>query len=196
MAEYDIGTIVVLVSGAVSVVVILVTTVYACWQCQSRGGNIVEDQNSGEKAVVYFMRVLEEANEQMIIHDDGDSVKESIYNNKEVMAALDRRLSGGSRLKVRVLFNIPSIQLDILELARKHGDRLRIRYRKGGRPVGDIHYKIADRRMGYFSEHDEGSTDRKIWVYEFQHAPKKARERVFEDPIRRFEQEFAQAEAA
>lgn len=196
MVAFDIGTLFVLVLGAASMVAILVTTVYACWQCQSRGGNIVEDQNSGEKAVVYFMRVIEEANEQVIIHDDGDSVEESIYNNKAVVAALDRRLKDSPRLNVRILFNSPGVQLDILELAKKHGDRVRIRYRKDGRPVGDIHYKIADRRMGYFSEHDEGSTDRKVWIYEFQDAPRRARDRVFGDPIRRFEQEFAEARAA
>ena len=196
MVEYDIANSIVLALGAASLVVILAVTVYACWECQSRGGNIIEDQNSGEKAVVYFMRVLEEADEQMMIHDDGDSVDGSVYNNKKVIAALDRRLKGGSNLKVRILFNNPGVQLDILELAKKHGDRLRVRYRKGGRPVGDIHYKIADRRLGYFSEHDEGSTERKIWIYEFQHAPRRARDWVFGDTIRRFEQEFAQAEAA
>ena len=196
MAEHDIANIVVLALGAASVVVVLATTVYACWQCQSRGGNVIEDQNSGKKAVVYFMRVLEEADEQMRIHDDGDSVEGSIYNDKDVMAALDRKLQDGSKLKVRILFNNRGVRLDILDLAKKHGDRLRIRYRKGGRPAGDIHYKIADRRMGYFSEHGEGSIDRKIWVYEFQHAPRRARDWVFGDTIRRFEQEFAQAEAA
>ena len=196
MAEYDIGNIIVLALGAASAAVVVATTVYACWQCQSRGGNIIEDRNSGEKAVVYFMRVIEEADEQLIIHDDGDSVEGSVYNDEQVIAALDRRLGSGSRLKVSILFNNPGVQLDILELAKKHGDRLRIRYRQGGRPAGDIHYKIADRRMGYFSEHDEGSAYRKIWVYEFQDAPRKAQERVFEDPIRRFEREFAQAEAA
>ena len=196
MAEYDLGNIIVLVLGAASLVVILATTVYACWQCQSRGGNIIEDEDRGDEAVVYFMRVLEEADEQMIIHDDGDRVDGSIYNHKEVIAALDRRLKSGSKLKVRILFNSPGVQLDILKLAKRHGNRLRIRYRKGGRPVGDIHYKIADRRMGCFSEHDEGSTGRKIWVYEFQHAPRKAQDWVFGDTVRRFEQEFAQAGAA
>ena len=58
MVAFDIGTLFVLVLGAASMVAILATTVYACWQCQSRGGNIVEDHNSGEKAIVYFMRVL------------------------------------------------------------------------------------------------------------------------------------------
>lgn len=195
MAEYDIGTIVVLVLGVASLVVCLATAGYACWQCQSRGGNIIEDQNSGEKAVVYFRRVLAEAEEHMIIHDDGDNVEESIYNDNAVLAVLDKRLEGSSKLNVRVLFNNPGVQLGVLELAKKHGDRLQVRYRENGRPVGDIHYKIADRRMGYFSEHDEGSTSRKIWVYEFQNAPKRARERVFGDTIQRFEREFEQASA-
>ena len=196
MVEFDIGSIVVFALGAASMVGILAATVYACWQCQSRGGNVVEDQNSGEKAVVYFMRVLEEANERLIVHDDGDSVDESIYNNKEVIAALDRKLSDRPELNVRILLNSPGVRLDVLKLAKKHGDQLQIRYRQGGRPVGDIHYKIADKDMGYFSEHEEGSPNRKIWVYEFQHAPKKARDRAFGDTIRRFEKEFTQAEAA
>ena len=195
MVEYDVGTAIVLLLGAASVLVLLATTIYACFACQSRGGKVVEDRNSGEKAVGYFMRVLAEANEQMIIHDDGDSVVESIYNNEKAMAALDRRLSD-SELKVRILFNNPGVRLDILELAKKHGDQLLVRYRRKGRPVGDIHYKIADRHMGYFSEHDEGSSDRKIWIYEFGHAPRKARDRVFGDTIRRFEKEFKEAGVA
>lgn len=192
MTEYDLGAIVVVVLGIASMVAILATALYACWQCQSRGGNIVEDRNSGEKAVAYFMRVLDEAEGQLIIHDDGDDVEGTPYNDKDVMKALEGRLSG-SDLKVRILFNVPGVELDILELAKKYGDRLQVRYRKDGRPVGDIHYKIADRRMGYFSSHDEGSAYRKIWIYEFQHAPRRACDRVFGDPIRRFEQEFTEA---
>ena len=195
MVEHDVGTVIVLVLGAASAVVLLATTVYGCIACLSRGGNVVEDRNSGEKAVGYFMRVLDEANEQLIIHDDGDSVAQSIYNDTKAMAALDRRLSD-SELEVRILFNNPGVQLRILELAKKHSDQLLIRYRRKGRPVGDIHYKIADRHMGYFSEHDEGSSDRKIWIYEFGHAPRRARDRVFEDTIRRFEKEFKEAGVA
>lgn len=192
MTEYDLGDIVVVALGIVSMVVILATTVYACWQCQSRGGIVVEDQNSGEKAVAYFMRVLKEADEQLIIHDDGDNVAGTPYNDKDVMKALEERLKS-SDLKVRILFNVPDVDLGILSLARKYGDSLQIRYRKDGRPVGDIHYKIADRRMGYFSSHDEGSAYRKIWIYKFQHAPRKACDRAFGDSTRRFEQEFAEA---
>ena len=50
MAEYSLGNIIVLVLGAASLVVILATTVYACWQCQSCGGNIIEDEDRGDKA--------------------------------------------------------------------------------------------------------------------------------------------------
>ena len=195
MAEH-IGAIVVIALGSVSVVVVLVTTGYACWQCLSRGGNIIEDRNSGEKAVVYFMRVLGEADERMVVHDDGDDVPGSIYNNEHVLEALERRLRDKPELKVCMLFNNPGVQLKILDLAKTRRDQLQIRYRRRGRPVGDVHYKIADKRMGYFSEHDEGSTYRDIWIYEFQSAPKKACERAFGDHIRRFDSEFAEAQIA
>ena len=189
--EDGIRTIIVVVVMGGGIVVLVSATAFACWGWYHRSGSIIFlERNSDAIATMYFIKVVKAAKKRLIIHDDGDNVAGTPYNDENVLEALAKRLEDYKELEVNVLFNIKDENLRIVQMAGKYDGRLRIRY-KNERPKGDIHYKIADDTMGYFSEHDQGSSDRKIWLYDFTDATRKVRERAFGDHSRLFNREFA-----
>lgn len=191
--EEDIRMIVVVVVTVGGGFVLVCATAIACWGWYHRGGRIMfRERNSNTMALEYFVQVVNAAENRLIVHDDGDDVADTPYNDERVLDALAQRLETCHELEVKMLFNVKDENLRIVRMADKYDHRLQIRY-KNGRPTGDIHYKIADDRIGYFSEHDQGSSDRKMWVYDFTDTTKKARERAFGFHSRQFEREFAQA---
>ena len=191
--EEEIRMIVVAVVTVGGGFVLVCATAIACWGWYHRGGRIMfRERNSNTMALEYFIRVVNAAENRLIVHDDGDNVADTPYNDERVLDVLARRLETCHKLEVKMLFNVKDEDLRIVRMANKYGHRLQIRYRNE-RPIGDIHYKIADNTIGYFSEHDQGSSDRKIWVYDFTDTTKTARERAFGSHSHLFEREFAQA---
>ena len=191
--EEEIRMIVVAVVTVGGGFVLVCATAIACWGWYHRGGPIMfRERNSNTMVLEYFVQVVNAAENRLIVHDDGDNVADTPYNDDRVLDALARRLETCHELEVKMLFNVKDEDLRIVRMANEYGHRLQIRYRNG-RPTGDIHYKIADNTIGYFSEHDQGSSDRKIWVYDFKDTTKTARERAFGPHSRLFEREFAQA---
>lgn len=173
--------------------VLVCATIMACLAWHHRGGRIMfRERNSNEVALDCFLRVVNAAENRLIVHDDGDNAADTPYNDERLLDVLAQRLKTCHRLEVKVLFNVKDENLRIVQMANDYDHRLQIRY-KDGRPAGDIHYKIADDTIGYFSEHEQGSSDRKMWMYDFTDTTKTARERAFGTHSRLFEREFAQA---
>ena len=189
----EIRMIVVVVVTVGGTFVLVYATIMACRAWCHRGGRIMfRERNNNEMALGYFAQVVKAAENRLIIHDDGDNVADTPYNNEYLLGILAQRLETCHQLEVKVLFNVKDENLLIVPMANDYGPRLQIRY-KDQRPTSDIHYKIADDTIGYFSEHAQGSSDRKMWVYDFTDTTETARERAFGTHSRLFEREFAQA---
>lgn len=189
----EIRMIVVVVITLGGTFVLVCATIMACRAWYHRGGCIIfRERNSNEMALDYFVKVVNAAENRLIVHDDGDNVADTPYNDKRLLDVLAQRLETCHLLEVKVLFNVKDENLRIVQMAHNYNHRLQIRY-KDERPTGDIHYKIADDTIGYFSEHEQGSSDRKMWVYDFTDTTKMARNRAFGTHLHLFEREFAQA---
>ena len=154
--------------------------------------------NSDDHAKDTFIRMVNETNSLMVIHDDGNDFEDSIYNNEEVISALRDRLRKKRKARVKCLFNFPNQSLKFLELARldEFRERIEIWYRAGGRPCKDIHYKIVDGgKMVYLSEHKaEANAERHYrlrkapWPWEFM-----TRRRIGEQWLNRFDRDLKNA---
>ena len=116
-------------------------------------------ENNEQSVKNEFLDVLSNSKRTLIVHDDGDDVPSSVYNDEEVLTAIKRRLDENRKLTIEILFNFNS-RLKIYELAEKH-DRLSIRSLNMSldqRPEHDVHYKIADDgKYAYLSLHAPGA---------------------------------------
>ena len=140
-----------------------------------------------------FERLLQAAQREFIIHDDGDATDGSVYNNDEVMAVLRDRMLKNKRLRTRIYFNFRK-ELKVNAVAREIGDRLEIRYNPGPRPERDVHYKIVDGGMqGHLSLHHPGSGERQFEFFDCSRASGWTRRRLFGDHREKFERDFAVA---
>ena len=143
-----------------------------------------------------FERLLQAAQQEFIIHDDGDVPESSVYNSDVVMAALRERMLENDRLRTRIYFNEKGT-LKVNDLAREFGDRFEIRYNPGPRPERDVHYKIVDGgKLGYLSLHHHGSDEREFEFFDCSRASEWTRRRLFGDHREKFERDFAAASRA
>ena len=119
-------------------------------------------ENTDDHATDMFIRLVNHTNRQIVIHDDGDNFKNSIYNNEDVIALLRERIRN-HKIKVRCLFNYKDQPLKLLELSRSSEFQkyIEVWYPKGGRQEPDIHYKIVDSgKLVHLSKHDPGAIKR------------------------------------
>ena len=190
-----IGYVLVAIIGIGSFVVFIVSLFYL-WKAFSLFGVLVESgTNDGNLAIKKFLEVVEQAEQVLVIYDDGDQVADTIYNKDEVSSALTSRMKQAPRLRVRVLFNKKS-DIELPKRMSQFGDRFEVRYRTGERPAQDVHFKIADGRVGYFSQHGLGDTDREFTFCDARHTSKKARKRAFGAHLQYFNEQFQDQAAA
>ena len=140
-----------------------------------------EGVNDEDVAKSVFLRLLNEAREEMVIYDDGNAAPNSIYEDIEVVQTLRDRLDDVQELQITCLFNF-------------QGDTLFRREFEGHRRVKisqsldrhDLHFKIIDGgRMGYVSRHQLGVEHRPYKSWDLREVPdrfgvgRKQRELVF-----------------
>lgn len=119
-----------------------------------------------------FVALLNEAEREMWICDDGNDFPESIYNTAEVVDAVDRRLRDNKGLHVYCLFS----SKDDTAFTRAFGDHPQVHMKRGVRPRRDIHFKIIDdSRKGYVSAHPPGAFERSYRSYDCSKVPKHIR---------------------
>ena len=180
--------------GLGGLVVISACGYYMLRACLLYGVFVEHGENDDKLAVNKFMELLNQAERGLIIYDDGDKVEDSIYDNKEVVEALKHKMEASPSLVVKVLFNEKTNVL-LLDEMSQIGDQFEIRYRKGDRPEKDVHFKIADNTLGYFSQHDLGDTKRDFHFYDARYASRRARKRAFGNHLRYFDEQFKAAQA-
>lgn len=133
--------------------------------------HVIEIENDNRFAIRSFRRLLKGANKKMIIYDDGDKTPGSIYESEEVVSMVKEKLTRNKRFVMYCNFNLNDSTL-FREKFESH-NRVYIKTRKEkGEAIA--HYKIIDDgKMAYLSWHREGSTNRKVKIYDFSNVRKR-----------------------
>ena len=114
-----------------------------------------------------FLDVLEAAQREVIIHDDGNRMEDSPYEDPEILAAMKTISDRG--VAIRILFNCD----EDLALTRALSGAVEIRIRKD--PSLGAHYKVADGgTLAYLSWHARGEHQRSFRLIDCRSVPKYA----------------------
>ena len=165
-----------------------------------RGVLSLQGRNEPEVATANFVEAVGHAEKSLIIHDDGNNMADSLYNDPDAIEALINRMKEHEALRVKCWFNVESKPELALVAAVRNEDhlatRFEIRYRKPTL-LGlwrlswfDPHYKIADGEFGTLSNHAFGSGQRRFRIEDCTQASTKGRDITLGPFMRRFDRGF------
>ena len=142
-----------------------------------------------------FAAMLSEAQESMIVYDDGDNTETSPYNTPQVVSAVQEKLRANPDFELQCLFNCDD---DLLFRTELEGNpRVTIRIRRTGVPASEIHYKIIDDgAKAYLSRHRSDPSERKFQIVDCTNVSLRHRQRVANVVLGRYQDHFARAFAA
>lgn len=149
--------------------------------------------NDDAEASSRFIKVVGHATRELIVHDDGNDMPGTIYNDEEVIDAVDRQMAHHEALVVKCLFNTCQRLAMVERLSKGYPTRFHVRYRRWPwqRPAFDVHYKIADRgAIGHLSHHGYGAEERYYEVRNCLHVNQRERTIEFGKYMRRFKWQF------
>ena len=135
--------------------------------------------NSNATAIDMFLDLVNDTQEELTIHDDGNDFPGSLYGDEMVIAAI-RKAVLNRKIKVRCLFNCSDQPEAFLELARSDdvGTNIEIWHLNEKEHEPDTHYKIVDNgKVLHTSFHKLGEEER---LYRIRNA-----KRFFEFATRR-----------
>ena len=190
------GNIVILIVSAIVLVSMVVAAAVSVWLAHAHSLLRVTDvDNDNEDAIRHFRAVLDQAEREFLVHDDGDRTEGSLYDDEDTVAAVRKRLQTCPRLQVRCLLNFDE-DVKMAALSEEYDGRFQVRYLHQ-RPVDDVHFKIADGgKMAYLSVHPKGVAERKGQVIEDMGAPEFVRRRRLGGLIDDFDDGFDKAHSA
>ena len=163
----------------VSGTVVVIVCVIIVWRTQGLlSVRVTRGVNDDDTAAAMFICLVNEVENEMIIHDDGDNTEDSIYNNDKAIEAVRKRLGEQTDLTIKCFFN-ENENIKMVSLGEQFPGRFVVRHRQGERPDYDIHYKIIDGRKGYLSVHDPGGRSRKYEMVDCTDSPQRIRHRMF-----------------
>lgn len=167
------------------------------WYADSLKVRVEGGGNDDEAAAQMFIRILRMAKETLAVHDDGDRGSRSIYEDDNVVQAVRRQLEAHPKLQIRCLFNDKADLNLVREIEAEYPDRFTVCYRSGPRPVGDVHYKIADDGViGHLSSHEHGQPERNFKLFDCSAAKPRTRKRAFGKYLEQFDRDVQAAETA
>lgn len=144
--------------------------------------------NNSEFARRAFIDLLRDAENTMLICDDGNDMPESIYNSEEVIRAIQDRLAEAPDLRLLCLF---SSKDDTLFTQAFADNQKQVHMIRGAHPRRDIHFKIIDAgRRGYVSAHPYGAEERQYRLYDCSRVPWFVRTAAFGKHISTMRSEF------
>lgn len=186
----------ILVASAIVLALVVVAAAVSVWLAHEHSLLRVTDvENDNEDAIRRFLAVLNRAEHELLMHDDGDKTDGSLYDDEDTVEAVRERLRACPSLKMRCLLNF-NADVKMAALGEECGDRFQVRYLHQ-RPVDDVHFKIADGgKMAYLSVHPKGVTDRTGQVVEDLGAPSFVRKRRLGGLIDDFNEGFDKAHLA
>ena len=165
-----------LANSVVGVVVVLclavaVRIIYRGWAFLQV--STTSDWNSDETAVEHFLALLDEAKTCMVVHDDGNKMEGSIYENQDVIDAVRRKLSDKPDFRLSCHFNFDDAMPFTKELEGVRG--VQIKTGQGDRSQDDVHYKIIDGGLKvYLSKHAVASKARRYKVIDCGSVPRRS----------------------
>ena len=112
--------------------------------------------NSDTSVEAIVLKLIEQAEREVVLYDDGESTKGSLYQSRRVVDALRSKLQAPSFKVDCVLNEMTGTTLFERELGPL--DNVRIRQRREN--PSTIHYKIFDGTVGYISRHRPGEPTR------------------------------------
>ena len=128
------------------------------------------ENDDNKDAIRHFLAVLDQAEQELLLHDDGDKTDGSPYDDDGTVEAVRERLRTCPSLKIRCLLNF-NAGVKMAALSEEYDGRFQVRY-VHRRPAADVHFKIADGgKMAYLSIHPIGATERRGQVIEDMGAP-------------------------
>ena len=164
------------------------------WYWDSMKVEVVSGVNDDSTAASTFIKILERAQETLVIYDDGNKMEGTIYDDPNVIKSFRDCLTRNKSLIVSCLFNDKD-NLDLVQIMRaEHPDRFKVWYRRGNRPPNDVHYKIADGGIvGHISAHAHGQPERRFKLLDCSAAKGRAKRIVFRKYLSSFEADIAAA---
>lgn len=154
--------------------------------------DIVAVTNDNSEAASQFAEALRRAESELLIHDDGDKVEGSVYDDDSTIQAIRNRLNECRELRIRCLLNFNE-DVKATKLSDEFGERFQVRYLRQ-RPVDDVHFKIADRgKWAYLSAHRKGETERSGEVCDGTRANERVRRHYVGDLLEAFDEGFREA---
>ena len=169
------------------------------WRAQPFEVVFTSGTNDDTEAVSKFVEVVQHATKNLIVHDDGNKMHGTIYDNPEAIEALKRQMNKHEDLVVKCLFNIPDELKMVDELRQHYPERFKVKYRRWpwSRPAFDVHYKIADDgAFGHLSHHAMEGKKRHFEVRDCSAANQTERNIEHGKYMRRFKWQFRLASAA
>ena len=154
-------------------------------------------KNDDDVAKATFLEILNSAEKQLIVRDDGDG-SSSLYRDDDIADQVRSRLRERENLAIRVLFNyredgntLAALQA---ETEFQNRDRLDIRYLlPEQRPFKEVHGKIADNgKRGCLSSHERDAQERDVEKFDCSQSLL-GRRFVFRRYIADFERQFQSA---
>lgn len=146
--------------SSIAYVIAALAALFLLYQGSRMGARRFSGSNDGETAKRLFLFLLDQAERDLIIYDDGNDVEDSIYANEAVLDALEAKLRHEPDFTVRCLFNCDGPQ----QLHDRFDNEPRFTIRTTGlgeKAPRDLHLKVADRgRMAYLTQHEFNSTTR------------------------------------
>ena len=113
--------------------------------------------NSNEEAEQSFLDLLREAQNEIVMYDDGDTDEKSLYQSETVVEAIKNKIQENSRFRVDCVLND---RRGATRFERELGGESAVRIRRRRDDPSRIHYKIIDGRKAYVSCHAPGGTAR------------------------------------
>lgn len=186
----------ILIVSAVVLVSMVVAAGVSVWLAHAHSLLHVTDvENDNEDAIRHFRAVLDQAEREFLVHDDGDKTDGSLYDDADTVEAVRERLQTCPNLRIRCLLNF-NADVKMAALREEFDGRFQVRYLHQ-RPVGDVHFKIADGgKMAYFSVHPKGVAERQGQVVEDMGAPEFVRKRRLTGFVDDFNDGFDKAHLA
>lgn len=177
-------TVTVLVNIVGIVAVALVCAYYFYRLSSLFGLRLRAGTNDNTLAAEMFITLVGEAENEMLVCDDGNSMAGSVYENPDVVDAVRGKLERSGQFRMRCLFS--SNDRTKFRAAFDDAERVEI---KSGASRRDIHYKIIDRgRKGYLSRHPQGGVERSYRFYDG--VPTVIRKAVFGRYVADMDREF------
>ena len=146
-------------------VVISVGIIYYNWPYLKI--RVTEQQNDDMLAAANFLALLEEAEQEICIYNDGNKMDNGMYDNVDLIEEVKKKLKSNKGFVMLCSFNY-NHKTEFKKEFEKEDYRERVTIIKRKIPSTLAHYKIIDEgKKAYLSWHNVGDHNRSVKLYDF-----------------------------